>query len=756
MTGSLPYPGGDRIVALERTLYQGRVSFPPSPDLVDSARAEARSLEAIATFRSMGWTLTDGGDAEQVRGDEIGPELAGFLGARPLLGRLFTADDALLGAAPVALVSEGLWRRRFGARKDVIGRSVTLDGRSQTVIGVMPRDFGRWILGDFDARQVFTPLIRTRGIAFLQAVGRLRPGVTLAEATRELTAMAAARTSMAGAYAPGARVRPVRAYEVERYGTALRILFGAVGLVLLIACANVANLFLVRARSREREFAVRTAIGAGRGRLVRQLLTESVALSLAGGTLGAMVAWRAVPLVIAMRPSLMGFLLDARVDGSALVFTAALAILTGLVFGLAPALFAVGPAAGSALRTNPGGAGGRSGRHPYRGALIVTEVALSAVLLIGAGLLVRSLIARVRTDAFYFPKGLASFRIDLPYSRFPSTASRADILGRIVDRIRGIPGVEAVSLATASPWTRNAYLASALEIEGRLLSPRGQPVQLGYDEVQPDYFRAVGASLQAGRIMSSDTSEHEAVVSQAFVRRFFPSGGALGARLRLGPTSPWLSVVGVVGDIPLPGQTSSPIQEILYAPAADALFPTGGTSAEAGLVIRMANAAAVLPFVTRSIVALDSSVVVGRVDPVTEALARAHSEPRFIMTLLSGFAALALAIAAVGLYGIVAYAVRERTHEIGVRVALGADAGSVLALVIRHSLRLAVLGIGIGLAGAAAATRLIRSQLYGVGPADPATFAAVGVALAVVALAASWVPARAALRVDPVEALRYE
>jgi predicted permease len=590
----------------------------------------------------------------------------------------------------------------------------------------------------------------------VEAVGRLRPGVTTAAASGELSAIAVAEAGAESGAAPGATVRPMRAYATEKYGTMLKLLFGAVGLVLLIACANVANLLLVRAWTRQREFGIRTAAGAGRGRLARQLLTESLVLSLAGGALGAVVAWRAISLVIALKPPMMGFLEEVRIDPAALAFTVGLALLTGVAFGLAPALFAARRGVGDSLREAPLGPSGQAAGRRFRGALIVAEVALSAVLLVAAGLLVRSLVARVRADEVRFPHGLTSVAVELPLARYPSAAARQAAFDLIMDRVRGLPGVEAASLAQGNPWERGIMMAP-LEIEGSPSAAEEKPQVLGYDRVQPDYFRAVGAPLLAGRVFGGDAGENAVVVSRAFSRRFFPSGSAVGARLRLGRTSPWKTVVGVVGDIPLPGPTGSAVPQVLYEPLSPGALPSGAPSvAPVTIVTRAASAAAILPLITKSVLALDSAIHIRDTYTATAALTQARAEPRFATTLLSAFAALALVLAAVGLYGVVAYAVRQRTHEIGVRVALGASAENILGLVLRHGLGLAFGGIAIGLAGAAAVTRLLRSQLYGIQQLDPTTFAAVAVILGLVALLASYLPARAALRVDPVEALRAD
>jgi putative ABC transport system permease protein len=748
----LPYPGGDRIVNLWESVFRGRVSVPPSPTVLDAWRARARTVEAIATYNPGQWTLSAPGEAELVSGDYIGPELAAFLGASPLLGRAFTPEDACPGAAPVVLLSEGLWRRRFGGRSDVTGHAIMLDGRSYTVVGVMPRDFGRWILGDMDKRQVFVPLVPLPAVQSITAIGRLRPGVTTEQATQELSAIAAApEGKLRSGF--GAKLQRVRAFETESYATTLELLFGAVGLVLLVACANVASLLLVRAWSRQREFGIRTAMGAGRSRLVRQLVTESVALSLAAGALGALLAWRAIPLVAALRPPLMGFLGDIRMDLAVLAWTLGLAIVTGIVFGLAPALFATEHGVSETLKDSSRTMAGQAGSRRFRASLIVGEIALSAVLLIGAGLLIRSLVARIEADETLYPSGLMTVDVELPASD-ASEASRAAEFSQIVERARGGPGVQVATLALVSPW-RAAIRVGPLDIEGRASPPGQQAIMLGYNQVQPDFFRAVGIQLLAGRLFASEPAlsarraPSEVVVSQSFGRHFFPAGDAVGARLRMSGAPGYQTVVGVVGDARFPGHSGGPAAETVYE-------PVSGISSAATVVLRGDRPSAVLPFVTQSILSMDPTIRLRNAESMDRALERARAEPRFIAALLAAFAALALVLAAVGLYGVVAYSVSRRTHEIGVRVALGAGAENVLTLVLRRSLALACAGIAIGLAGAAAVTRLLRSQLYGIEPLDPATFAAVAILLGLVALLASYLPARAALRVDPVEALRVE
>ncbi|HTT68581.1 MAG TPA: ABC transporter permease [Gemmatimonadales bacterium] len=743
----LPYRDADRLVAVDELVFHGQASISPSRDVVDAWRAGGHSLEGIVEYTSAQWTLSGAGEPELVSGKGLAPNLLPFLGVRPLLGRAFTTEDARSGAPAVVMIGEALWRRRFGASSSPLGRTMTIDGRPYIVIGVMPRDFGLALFYDLDQPQVFLPLPSGTGADRVAALGRLRRGVTVDQAARELGALAASDPSM-GPNAPGANLVAVRDAFQGWYRSTLTLLLGAVGLVLLIACANVTNLLLMRAWSRQREFGIRTAIGAGRGRLVRQLLTESVLLGLGGGGLGVLLAWRGVPLVAVLHPRIptMTALAQIRLDPHVLAFALGLACCTGMLFGLAPAWFATEHQMGESLKDTARSTAGRPSSRHLRHGLVVGEVAVSMVLLIAAGLLVRSLATRATADEGLYPAGLLSVELELPADRLPSPAVRAQLLARIVERARVMPGVQAVSGALMSPWTGSALMAT-LAVQGQPPERGAKFHMLAFNNVTPDYFRAAEIAFLAGRVFSADSSDHEAVVSRAFARQYLPAGAWLGARFRFGDRVPWWTVVGVVADPRLPGEEGAPPQPAVYQPLA-------GTGTHATILARSESPAALLPFLTRSIVRMEPAIHVLRARTVRMALADLRAEPRFLLTLLGAFAGIALLLATVGLYGVVAYAVRQRTHEIGVRVALGAGTADVLHMVLRHGLALALVGVVLGLAGAAAATRVIRSQLYGVGPGDPATFAVVGALLTLVALVASYSPARAALRISPVEALR--
>jgi len=743
----LPYRGADRLVSLTETLKTaaGILQFDmvPSREVVDAWRARSHTLEGVVELAPSHWMRGDPAEPELVGGERIEPDLITFLGSRPLLGRSFIPSDTEPGAPPVALLSEALWRRRYGARDDIVGRPIVLDGQPFTIVGVMRPDFGMAVFRMQDALQVFVPLAPSAAPPRVEVLARLRPGATVEEASRELSAVPALDPAAGLDRVPGGAAHLIRESFARRYHETLTLLLGAVGIVLLIACANVANLLLTRAWSRQREFGIRTAMGADRGRLVRQLLTESTVLALAGGALGSLLAWRAIPVLAALRPSRLGALDDVHLDPAVLGATFGLTVVTGVLFGLAPALFATAGSVSDSLKEGARSTSGRGGAR-FRGALVVGEIALSMVLLIAAGLLVRSLIARARAAAGLYPAGLASVSVELPPAAYSTPTARAQVFDRILNRATHIPGVDAAGLALWSPWEGGVVLDEVV-VQGGDSSSKQTPQDIGYNAVSAGYFRTAELPLLAGTVFSGDTSEHAVVVSRAFAHHYL-TGGWLGARLRFLDAGPWLTVVGVVGDVPSPRGAGAPPQPTLYEP-----FSARRTGT---ILARGTHPAALLPFITRGVAAMDPTIHVMRAVTPSTALAELREQPRFVMTLLTAFAGLALVLASVGLYGVVAYSVRQRTHEIGVRVALGAEAADVVGLVLRQGLGLALVGMVLGVAGAAAATRLLRSQLYQVGPGDLITFVVVGGVLAIVAVVAAYLPARAALRVDPVAALR--
>ena len=745
LVAPLAYPNGNRIVWLTSTAARGEVLFTPSPAVVDAWRS-ARTLERVENYQTQEMARTDGAEPELLQGAAISPGLPALLGVRPRLGRLFRADEATAGAAPVALLGYGYWQRVFGGAEDVVGRTVTLDGRVRTIVGVLPRGLAL-PFDDEAARAVVVPLLPDPEAQSLgTTIARLRPGVSATMATTELTSIAR-RVDGADEEMGAKAVRP---QDVLGSGTQrmLLVLLAATGVVLLIACANVAGLLLARATARQRELALRAALGAGRGRIIRQLLTESALLGLLGGAAGLLVAWGALRLVVALRPPSLDELAGLQPQPVVLGLALALATLTGLAFGLAPALFAAERGAAASLTGASRTSTGHRRSQRLRGALVALEVALSAVLLVGAGLLLRSVGAMQATDVGFDTHGITAMSLQLPEGRYESEASRAAVYARVLEAVRRVPGVTQAEVGSGPP-PRSGLRFGNLEIEGHTLAADEQVSMVGYSAMGPDHFRFLGLPLLDGRV-PTDTVGSPLVINESFARRYWPDGRAVGRRLRFNARGDWQTVAGIVGDVRLPGGNRAYELQV-YEPGV-ARMPWQTT-----LSLRVADGAGgIIGGVTRAVLAVDPSLKLRDVWTVEAAIDERLAGPRFTMTLLASFATLALVLAAVGLYGVIAYAVAQRTREIGVRIALGAMPRRVVAQVIRQAAALAGIGVVLGLAGAAAATRALRSILYGVTPLDAPTFASAATLLVVTALLAAYAPARRAARVDPATALRAE
>ena len=757
----LPYQDGNRIVML----IQGEGERPDVATL-RLWRARAHSLETIAAV-SIDAILVESGEEQDTVHAFITPNYLQLLGVHPALGRAFTLQEAAPGAAAVAMISYGLWQRGYGGRADVLGRSVPVDGRPYTIVGVAPPDLalpmspatarmklreavpGIWLPASLDAMH---------GDDRPDAYARLRPGVSAREASRELAAIV---DSVPGALQERARPRAMRAQDFldAREAQTVEVLFAAVGVLLLIACANVANLLMARAWTRRRELAVRVALGAGRGRLARQVLTESVLLALAGGALGVAVAWQALRLIIALRPPALDNLAGVHLAMPVLLWTAGLSVVTGMLFGCAPALFAGARAVGDVLRSESrAGSGGTASRR-MRAALIVFEIAMSLVLLAGAGLLVRSWIGLQAMPLGFEPRGLAEVEVlfHLPPTSANREARAAALRQAILARLRGIPGVvdAAVGTLPGDAYFAMAPLATEADATGGVRSvPAFSPTFMS-----PNYLRIARMSLVAGRLPDSaawaaaldraPVTPEEVVVNRGLARRLWPDGGAIGARLHSGlRRGETYTVVGIVDDIDMPGPRAAIKSAQLY------LLPR--VAAQTFLVRAAPSAAAIVPVLRRVVAGVDPAIIVRTVTVGESYLADALAPTRFAMALLAAFSGIALLLSAIGLYGVIAYAVSQRTREIGIRVALGAEPAAVARLVVGGGVRLVAAGILLGVMAAAASTRVLGSLLYGVSPADPVTFLVIAALLVAIALLASYVPARRALRIDPTQALRAD
>lgn len=740
-------------------------------------REQARSFEHIAAYTASSAVVTGGDEAEKIEGLVVSADLFPLLRVQPAVGRVFTSKDDQPGRDRVVVLSQGFWQRRYGGSRDIIGREILISGRKYTVLGVMPAGFRfpiRTTRVDY-----YTPLVpgigdntKQRGAHFLSVVGRLRPGVSIREANAELATLA---TRLAGAYPRtnagySASVLSLHENLVGKTRPALFVLLAAVGAVLLIACANVANLLLARAASRRKEIALRAALGASRARIIRQLLTESALLGLFGGLLGLLLASWGVDVLVATSPVELPRLPEVGIDKWVLAFTTGVALLTGIVFGLAPALQASRLDLNASLGESGRGEGGESGRgRRLRASLVVAEVALSLVLLVGAGLLIKSFVRLRQVDPGIDPRGVVCAEVVLPGARYPEPAKQQAFFTELIRRVQALPGVAGAGIVNPVPMGKD-QTSYTFTIVGQPPPAPGQDLGADWCVTSPDYFRSLGIRLLAGRTFTDrDIADAPPVVmvNQAFARRYFPNGDALGQRIRISnegddgsgsdpgappePPAPQREIIGIIGDIRHLGLGTEPGPEF-YVPYLQ------HSTRFCNLTVRAAspgaNLAPLISAVRRIVHEMDGDLSTSDIGPMERLVVDSIAVQRFHSTLLLTFAGVALVLAAVGVYGVMSYTVSRRTQEIGIRLALGAGRANVLALVVGQGLRLTLLGVGIGLLAAFALTRLLNSLLFGVSASDPLTFFAVSAFLAVTAAVASYLPARRASRIDPMVALR--
>jgi len=769
----LPYHEPEQIVTL---LHNGRQ--PVSPANFLDFQANSQSFTQMAAAEAWGATLTVADRAEAVSGLRMGEGLFALLGEQPLVGRALQAEDYQPGKDRVLVLSHKLWQRAFGGDPKIIGRQLTLSGESYTVVGVMPAQFQ---FPPFWATraEMWTPLdLRPRATnrhgSSLRVFARLKPGVTLQEAQSEVDVM---NKQLALAY-PKANtglnilVDPLNEKVVGNVRLALLVLSGAVGFVLLIACANVACLLLARAAARQKEAAVRVALGASRWRIIRQLLTESLLLSLGGAAVGILLAvWGVDWLTTLLAGNSSSFsvrlprLGEIKIDAMALGFTLAISFVTSLLFGLAPALAASKPDLNQTLKESGRGAAG--GRRRLRETLVVAELALALVTLIGAGLLMSSFLKLQAVDAGFNPRNLLTMTVSLAGASQYVGPAREAFYRQLEDRLRALPGVESASAINHLPLAGDTW-GTPLTIEGRPLPPPGQEIGVTFRVSRPGYFRTMGIPLRGGRDFTErDTFDAPGVViiNETLARRHWPSEDPIGKRVTLDDprdntrATQWLTVVGVVKDVKQMSWTDAPSNEI-YLPFQQSRGFYAGTSGQFApmtLVVRTAVEPQSLAAAAREAVrALDRNLPVSNVVSMEQVIADALWQPRFNLQLIGLFAGLALALAAVGLYGVMSYSVAQRTHEVGLRMALGAQASDVLKLVVGQGMKLALLGVALGLFASVALTRLMEKLLFEVSATDVMTFAVIAGLLTLVALLACWVPARRATKVDPMIALRHD
>ena len=745
-----------------------------SPPEYWDLRERNRSFSRIAAFSNGTLTLTGSGTPERFDAGYVSADAIPLLGVAPALGRSFAAEEDLPGRPPVVLLSDGLWKRRFGADPRIVGRTLILDDRPTTVIGVMPPGFQlpthylgtgmeAWTLLQLD------PVAERseRGWHWLSVIGRLRPGVDHLSAEREVGGIMSAMVKEYPNEYDEAFTGSVTASAEQLVGDIrpiLLVLMGAVALLLLIAAANVASLFLARAEERHREIAVRAALGARAGRIVRQLLTESATLAVVGGAAGLLLAAYGTRALVAAAPPTLPRLDAIGLDLPVLAFTAVISIVTGLLFGLAPAWYAARPDLSRAL--TDGGRGGSAGarRQRFRRGLVVTQIALALVLVVAAGLLIRSFERMRGVDPGFEPEGLLTAWLELSPVRYESNESIRAFFERLVERAEAIPGVRSAAVVKALPMAEPEIGDWSFLREGRFsLPPKQEDWNLSYwQAVGPGYFETMRMPVLQGRgIEAGDRAgtPQVAVVNRTLARQSWPGEDPIGQRLLMGggaTDSVYRTVVGIVGDVRHRGLDAAPRPEI-YLPHAQFPAGTGTPLRTMRLVLRTEGKPGALPVSLRAALAeLDPDIPLTDVQTMEEALGVWAAERRLTMLVVASFALLALALGAVGVYGVMAHLVTQRTREIGIRIALGAVPREILGLVLSQGVRLALMGVGVGLLGALAASRLLTRLLFQTAPTDTSTFVSTAVALALVAVAASLVPAVRAVRTDPVDALRSE
>jgi predicted permease len=761
-----PYKDPDRLVmVLAVNQQRGREPSPVSAADFEDWRKLNTVFEDMAGSRDAGYSLTGMGEPETIIGYRFAGNFFRVIGANAAIGRTFDENDDNAGSERVVVLGHKLWQRRFGSDPSVVGRSITLSGNPYTVIGVMPAGFAHP-----QTTELWAPLklstappqvLANRQRRFLRVMARLKPGVTLSQAQAEMDqiALRLQQENPQTNAGEGVKIETLR----ERYAgdarTPLLVLLGAVGFVLLIACANIANLFLARAASRQKEIAIRLALGAGRGRLIRQFLTESVLLSLVGGACGLVLTLWSTGFLVSLFPKNIANLNlpqveDIPINSRVMVFTILVAIATGVVFGLVPALQSANVDLNQTLKETGANvaAGLRSGR--FRGGLVITEMALALVLLIGAGLMIKSFWRLQNADLGLDPKNVMTLEVLLPDYKYGEPQKRAAFVQDAMRRIETLPGVQSAGAINFLPLT-GFWGTSSFTIEGQPIPASGEEPEADNRVVTENYFRTMGMRLLKGRTFTEQDTEnapHVAMLNETAARRFFPNEDPVGKRINLGDANqPNLTeIVGLVNDVKAFGLEEETHAD-LYRPFVQAPFPL------IAFAVRTAgDPASIAGAIRGEIWAVDKDQPVFKVISMEQLTAESITLRRVSMLLVVAFAVLALVLATVGVYGVISYSVSQRTHEIGIRMAMGAQGRDVLRMLVKEGMTLALIGVGLGLGAGIALTRFMASVLYSVGTTDPTTFVLVPILLIGVAMAACVIPARRATKVDPMVALRYE
>jgi len=750
----LAYAAPERLVVIRETKLPQFPQFSVAPGNYFDWRQQATSFTELAAGRRASYNLTGRGDPVRIAAERITVNYFPLLGVRPALGRGFRDDDVAAGQSNVAILSHGFWQRQFGGRPDILNTLVQLDGQAYLIIGVMPANFQR------DRRtEVFTPVAyaednQNHGGHYIRVIGRLKDGVTFAQVRSEMNLIAESlsRQFPDSNQGWGVKLTPMLEAAVADVRPVLFSLLGAVGFLLLIACSNVANLLLARATARAKEISVRTALGASRARIVRQLLTESVVLALLGGGLGVLLAQWGMSGLLAFVPDNLPRAQEIALDGRALAFSGALALLTGIGFGLVPAFEATRLNLNETLKDGGRGSS-EGGHHRMRSALVITEVAIALVLLIGSGLLIRSFSRLQDVDPGFQAENALSADLSLPAKKYGTGPQQNAFVEQALVQLAALPGVQSAGATHVLPLSGSDYVLGFSVADRPAVEPSAQP-STNYYAVTPDYFKAMGIPLRRGRLFTPQDvagAPRVALINEAMAKKFFPDQDPIGQRINVtnGPET-WREIVGIVGDVKQYGLDRDTTVQT-YEPFAQSSFDS------VTFVVRTAGPAPGLAADLRTtITAVDRDQPVASIRPLTAILASSVSRQRFAMFLFAVFSGVALLLAAIGIYGVMAYSVTQRTSEIGIRMALGAQRGDVLRLIFFQGGRLILFGLTAGLAGASLLTRFLASMLFGISAYDPLTFGAIALLIAAVASVACLIPARRATKVDPLTALRGE
>ena len=754
----LPYAQPEQLamVWLDNRRQGIRDDITSYPNFLDW-RDQNKTFQGMSGIRDHTVNLTGVGEPEELRATAVSPNFFQLMGVNPSQGRGFTSEEEQPGKDKIVVLGHGLWQRRFGADPKILNRTILLNGEQLTVVGIMPPGFQFPNKADLWIPLAPNERLRAaRGAFWMPVVGRLKAGVTRAQAQADMNVIASQleqQYSVNAGY--GINVVPLQEQIVGNFRTALLVLLWAVAFVLLIACANLANLLLARGASRQREVAVRIALGATRLRIVRQLLTESVLLSVVGGAVGLLSAWWGVRFLLKLGPSDIPRLDNIHLDARVLFFTFVVSLLTGVFFGFVPALQTSHVDIGGTLKESGRSGSGGPRAQRIRSAFIVAEVALTFILLIGAGLLIRSYWRLQQVNPGFKIDHLLTLDLSLPRSKYRDGAQAVAFYQRLQERLAAIPGVESAS-ATSAILMPKLPNSGGFSIENRPPDPREQQVELPFDSVLPNYFQTMGIQMLRGRAFTSQDARDAldvAIVNETFAKRYFPDGDPIGKRFTFGNANNnprWISIVGVVRDTKRQG-LDAPVR--IESWMSHAQTPSSSMQ----VVVRTAvDPQTVAGAVREAVWSLDGDLPIPKMQTMDQVLAESVAQRRLNMLLLGLFATIALVLAAVGIYGVMSYVVSQRTHEIGVRMALGAQVGDVLRLVVGQGMKLALFGAGLGLIATFVLTRLMATLLFGVSVTDPLTFVAIFLLLLLVAFLACWIPARRATRVDPIAALRCE